>query len=112
MEPTYVHYVTATYEKPPSSGPAAWQFLKVKTGVLPCTTGDLTQDTLIRDHINSMLLDVISDSFQVPLPHRCSTPQSFWGPRRPWRDCMTTTSRQNVSTDRPWTRKRNRCRGV
>ena len=79
MEPTYVHYVRATYENPQSAGLAAGQFLKVKTGVLQCTTGDSTQDALIRDRINSMLLDVVPDSSQVRLPHRLQYAAKFLG---------------------------------
>ena len=77
MEPTYVHYVRATYENPQSAGLAAGQFLKVKTGVLQCTTGDSTQDALIRDRIDSMLLDVVPDSSQVRLPHRLQYAAKF-----------------------------------
>ena len=79
MEPTYVHYVRATYENPQSAGLAAGQFLKVKTGVLQCTTGDSTQDALIRDRIDSMLLDVVPDSSQVRLPHRLQYAAKFLG---------------------------------
>ena len=42
MVHTYVHYVRATCENPQSAGLAAGRFLKVKTGVLQCTTGEST----------------------------------------------------------------------
>ena len=79
MEPTYVHYVRATYENPQSAGLAAGRFLKVKTGVLQTTTGDSTQDALMRDRIDSMLLDVVPDSSQVRLPHRLQYGAKFLG---------------------------------
>ena len=50
MEPTYVHYVRATYENRQSAGLVAGQFLNVQSGFLQCTTGDSTQDALIQDH--------------------------------------------------------------
>ena len=106
MEPTYVHIVRATYENPQSAGLAAGPFLKVKTGVLQCTTGDSTQDALIRDHIDSMLLDVTRTHLRSAFHTTWSTLRSSWGPRRPWQNCMKSTSRRNVSTNPSWTRKR------
>ena len=79
MEPTYVHYVRATYEYSQSAGLAAGHFLKVETRVLQCTTGDSTEDALIRDRIDSMLLDVVPDSSQVRLPHHLQYAAKFLG---------------------------------
>ena len=57
-----MHYVRVTYENPQSARLAATEFLKVKTGVLQCTTGDSTQDAMIRDLVDFILLDAIPDS--------------------------------------------------
>ena len=96
MEPTYVHYVRATYENPQSAGLAAGQFLKVKTGVLQCTTGDSTQDALIRDRIDSMLLDVVPDSSQVRLPHRLQYAAKFLGAK----EAMANLHDEHLKTKR------------
>ena len=96
MEPTYVHYVRATYGNPQSAGLAAGRFLKVKTGVLECTTGDSTRDDLIPDRIDSMLLDVVPDSSQVGLPHRLQYAAKFLGAK----EAMAKLHDEHLRTNR------------
>ena len=55
-EPTYVMFVRVTYENAQSAGLAVGQYPKVKTGVLQCTTRDPTNDALVRDRIDTLLL--------------------------------------------------------
>ena len=96
MEPTYVHYVSATYENPQSAGPTAGRFFKVKTGVLQCTTGDSTQDALIRDRIDSILFDMIPDSSDVRVPHRLHCLVQFLGAK----EAMDKLHEEHLKTGR------------
>ena len=85
-----------TYEKPQNAGLAAGRFLKLKTGVLQCTTGESTQDALIQDRIDSMLWDVVPDSSQVRLPHRLKYAAKFLGAK----EAMTKVHEEHLKTKR------------
>ena len=56
-EPIYVTFVRITCEKAQSAGLAVGQYLKVKTRVLQCTTGDPTNDSFVRDRIDTLPVD-------------------------------------------------------
>ena len=96
MEFTYVHYVRATYENPQSAGLVAGQLLKVKAGVLQCTTADSTQDALIRDRSDSMLLAVVPNSSEVCLPHRLQYAAKFLGAK----EAMAKLHEEHLKTKR------------
>ena len=69
-EPTYVLFVQVTYENTQSAGLSVGRYLKVKTGVLQWATGNPTNDALVRDRIDALLLDVTPDMVHVRLLHR------------------------------------------
>ena len=72
-------FVRVTYENAQSAGLAVDQYLKVKTGVLQCTTGDPTNDTPFRERIDTLLLDVTPDMVHVRLSHRLQYAAKFLG---------------------------------
>ena len=78
-EPTCVMLVWATYESAQSAGLVVGLYVKVKTSVLHCTTGDPSNDELVRDRIDTVLLDVTPDTVDVLLSKRRPSGPKFLG---------------------------------
>ena len=96
-EPTYMLFVRVTYENAQSAGLAVGQYLKVKTGVLQCTTGHPTTDALVHDRIDTLLPDATPDMVHVRLSHRLQYAAKFLGAQQ----AMTALHEAQAKVKRP-----------